>query len=69
MHKVDSFDKEQMQQDVFKSSAKMFNVSIPDDVDLCEVWGTSMSDLGGDYCEYRFYKDGVIISTQRVDGY
>lgn len=35
-----------------------------------EVWGSSFSDPGGDYCEFRLFDDaGRQIAQARVDGY
>ena len=39
-------------------------------VEKLEVWGTSASDPGADYCEFRaFDAQGTAIGTKRVDGY
>ena len=35
-----------------------------------ELWGTSFSDQGADYCEWRLYDaDGVLVDRKRVEGY
>jgi len=35
-----------------------------------EIWGTSASDPGSDYVEFRLVdKDGEVIRTKKVDGY
>lgn len=39
-------------------------------VDSVEVWGSSFSDAGDDWCEFRFYReDGIRIYTRRTAGY
>lgn len=35
-----------------------------------EVWGSSLKDPGGDYCEFRaFDADGKTIDSRRLGGY
>lgn len=35
-----------------------------------ELWGSSFTDLGDDFCEYRLFDaDGRQIATKRVGGY
>lgn len=35
-----------------------------------QVWGTSFSDPGPDYCKFKLLdEDDRVIDTQRVDGY
>jgi len=35
-----------------------------------EVWGSSFSDAGDDYCEFRLFDDGGRrIASARVDGF
>lgn len=44
----------------------------PEQIEGCdrlEVWGTSFTDPGPDYTEFRFFKDGVPVRTERVEGY
>lgn len=35
-----------------------------------ETWGSSFTDAGGDWCEFRaFNASGEQIATRRIDGY
>ena len=37
--------------------------------DRCELWGSSFSDPGGDFCEYRLMKEDRVIARRRTIGY
>lgn len=37
--------------------------------DTLEMWGTSFSDPGDDFVEYRLLKEGQIVHTKRFAGY
>lgn len=37
--------------------------------DTVEIWGTSFKDTGEDFCEYRFFKDGKQFDSRKVGGY
>jgi len=71
MYLVEKFDRPQMAGAMFELSVAMYNLdsAIVDQADECELWGTSFSDGGADYCEYRFVKDGTVFHVQRVEGY
>lgn len=53
----------------------LFNVKLPEDFDWDEVsrmelWASSFSEPGPDYCEYRFFnKSGEMFFFQRQEGY
>jgi hypothetical protein len=69
MHLIEKLDKEQMKGAMFIQSTNMFGVQVPLKADRCEIWGTSFNDVGGDYCEYRFFDGVYAVGTQRVAGY
>lgn len=39
------------------------------DSDRLEVHGTSFKDNGADFCEFRFFKNKVMVHLKRVEGY
>jgi hypothetical protein len=39
------------------------------DADMMEVWASSFSDDGSDFCEFRLLSGGSVTTTRRVDGY
>ena len=56
------------------ASAPPFGPGFPAEVvqktERLEVWGTSFSDPGPDFCEFRaFDKEGVEIECKRLAGY
>ena len=46
-----------------------FELAIAEKADRLEVWGSSFSDPGPDFCEFRLFKGDEQIGTKRVDGY
>jgi hypothetical protein len=38
-------------------------------VDRLELWGTSFTDAGEDYCEWRLYSGDKLLVTKRAPGY
>jgi len=40
-----------------------------DQADRLEVWGSSFTDAGEDFCEYRLFEKGQQIATKRVAGF
>lgn len=47
-----------------------FSAAKADAAERMEVWGSSFSDPGPDYCEFRLFdSEGRQIDRRRVDGY
>jgi len=47
-----------------------FSEEIVERIEILEVHGTSISDAGPDYCEFRaFDARGNLVGTKRVQGY
>lgn len=46
-----------------------FSPADASDATRMEVWGSSFSEDGTDYCEFRLYKDDQLLGTRRVEGY
>lgn len=72
MYLIEKVTKENMGKDsFFRNTAHFCRIpdSLIDQADACEIWGTSFKDAGNDFCEYRFFKDGVLIKMVKVEGY
>ena len=72
MHLVDTHEGAQAKKEatVMPPFGPGFGEDVRAAVEKLEVWGTSASDPGVDYCEFRAFDGaGKQIGTKRVDGY
>jgi hypothetical protein len=46
-----------------------FDLDDVEKADKLEVWGSSFTDAGEDYCVYKLFKDNKEIKSKRVAGY
>ena len=46
-----------------------FSTDIVAQADTLEMWGSSFTDPGDDFVEYRLLKKGQVVQTKRFAGY
>jgi len=46
-----------------------FNKQQVEQAETLELWGSSFTDTGSDFCEFRLLRKGGIIARKRVAGY
>ena len=46
-----------------------FSTDIVAQADTLEMWGSSLTDPGDDFVEYRLLKEGQVVQAKRFAGY